>query len=506
MDMWKSIVFYATLFLVIFEICSNALHYDFDLWARLIAGMGVIDGGGVLKSDFLSYTPVHTWYDHEWGSGVIFYTFLKYFGPYSLIILEWLLYSSIFFIISKIIKLRTGKNAYNIIFYIFPIIALAENFNSPVRCHLFTFLLFSVFIYILELSRKNINKPLYLIPPLIILWNNLHGGVVSGLGLIFIYTVGELLNKKSFKKYIITLTVSIPMLLINPWGYDYIKFLLMANTMPRPDVAEWWGIFSKIHLFRLIPFKLFMFAIIVIETIQIVKLPAKNLKELYSKIDKTKYILLLITLYLAITKVKLLPFFVITGTIFGYEDFYTLINKFKLPAWKNKILYLVLILMTTFSLVIKNISVPLNMEAYPVKEIEFVKINNIKGKLLINFGLGSYAAYKLYPNNLIFMDGRYEEVYYEGMVPLLKKFYLVLPYWQEILDKFPPDVMIIENEYPIFQVLKKSDSWSNIYEGKRFGVFVRKENVRKDYKIPSDDIKYYKDTLFGTDIKFKKRV
>ena len=506
MDMWKTIVFYGTLFLLIFAICTNAQYFDFDLWARLIAGMGVIDGGGVLKSDFLSYTPTHIWYDHEWGSGVIFYVFLKFFGPYSLIILEWILYCSIFFLISKIIKLRTEENAFNIIFYIFPVMAVAANFNNPVRCHLFSFLLFTVFIYILELTRKNINKPLYLIPPLIILWNNLHGGVVSGLGLIFMYALGEFLNKKPFKKYLITLTCSVPLLLINPWGFDYIKFLLMANTMPRPDVAEWWGIFSKIYLFRLIPFKLFMFAIIAIEAVHIIKMKAKSFSNWYNGLDKTKFIVLAVTLYLAVTKVKLLPFFVITATIFGYEDFYNLIKNIKLPHWKDKALYTVLILMTLFSLLIKNISIPLNMYAYPVKEVEFVKINNIKGRMLVNFGLGSYAAYKLYPNNLIYMDGRYEEVYYEGMVPLLKKFYLVLPYWQEILDKFTPDVMIIENDYPVYSVLKKSEIWTNIYEGKHFGVFVKKENLKTNYKQPSDDIQYYKDTLFDTDIKFKKRV
>ena len=146
MDMWKALLFYGTIFLLIFAICTNSLHYDYDLWARLIAGMGVIDGGGVLKSDFLSYTPVHTWYDHEWGSGVVFYAFLKYLGPYSLIVLESLLYFGIFFVISKIIELRTQKHAYNIIFYIFPIIAVAENFNNPIRCHLFSFLFFTIFI------------------------------------------------------------------------------------------------------------------------------------------------------------------------------------------------------------------------------------------------------------------------------------------------------------------------------------------------------------------------
>ena len=47
----------------------TASSYDNDLWARLIAGMGVFEGGHVLTQDFLSFTPVHTWWDHEWGAG-----------------------------------------------------------------------------------------------------------------------------------------------------------------------------------------------------------------------------------------------------------------------------------------------------------------------------------------------------------------------------------------------------------------------------------------------------
>ena len=103
----KGLIFYITLFLLILAFSTAATHFDFDLWARLIAGMGVIDGGHVLKQDFLSYTPVHTWWDHEWGSGVIFYFFLKFFGPYSLIILQALLTFGILFTASRVIKLKT---------------------------------------------------------------------------------------------------------------------------------------------------------------------------------------------------------------------------------------------------------------------------------------------------------------------------------------------------------------------------------------------------------------
>lgn len=501
----KPFLFYTVLLSLILAFSTNALNFDFDLWARLIAGMGVIDGGHVLKADFLSYTPVHTWWDHEWGAGVIFYIFLKYFGPYSFIILQALLIFGIFFLLSKIIKLRTTASPYNILFYFFALMAVMPNFNNPVRCHLFSFLFFALFIYLLEKVRRGNSKLLYLIPIIVVFWNNIHGGIVSGIGLLLMYALGEFLNKKPYKKYLITFLVSGLAMFINPWGFDYIKFLLMANTMHRPDIIEWWGLFSKYHMFKQIPFKIFMLISITTEAICTYKtIKLNSLKQWYENLDKVKAIVLLTTLYLAISHMKLLPFFVIAATAFVYEDFYKLIEKMDFPKWKDKFVYGILLFLSVFSLTAKEFSLPFKFETYPIKEVEFIKQNHITGNILVNFGLGSYVSYKLYPNNLIFMDGRYEEVYYDYMVPLLKKFYLLNDNWDEVLVKYPPDCMIIENYYPVYNVLKASDDWSAVYEGKTFGVFVPLTNVRKNYIQPSNDIKYYKDTLFDTDIKFER--
>ena len=260
-----------TIFALMFIISANVNRFDFDLWARLIAGMGVIDGHQVLKADMLSYTPTHTWWDHEYGSGIVFYFFLKHFGGYSLILLQSVLCFLIFWITIKIIKLRGEKHPYNFIFWIFQIIALAENFGSPIRCHLFSFLLFTLFLYILEHVRRGKTNLIYILPALTVLWNNLHGGVVSGLGLIALFGIGEILEKKPFKHYIISGIISFASLIINPWGWEYIKFLLMANLMPRPDVAEWWGIFSKHQISNQIPFKFFLIIAIIIESITLTK-------------------------------------------------------------------------------------------------------------------------------------------------------------------------------------------------------------------------------------------
>lgn len=498
----KGILFYLALFLLIFIYSVSANAFDYDLWARLIAGMGVIDGGHVLTQDFLSYTPVHTWWDHEWGAGVIFYAFLKYFGAYSLIILQALMFFGIFFTASKVIKLRTEETPYNILFYFFAFMSLVTNLNQPIRCHMFSFLLFTVFVYILERVRKGSNKLLFLIPVIILFWNNIHGGVVSGLGLLFMYAVGEFLNKKPFKKYLITLLISCAVMFINPWGFDYIKFLLMANTMPRPDIVEWWGIFSPFHMFRHLEFKALFLTLLCAEGIYLFKQIKTFGKEFYQKADKTKYIIILATAYLAITHVKLMPFFTISALCFIYEDFYELIKNIKFPAFKDKLVYALIFLSAIFTFATKDLKIPVGMERYPIKEVEFVKQNNLKGKILVNFGYGSYVSYKLYPNNLIYMDGRYEEVYPDYMVPIIKQFFLVTPTWKTVFEYFPPDIMIIENTYPVYEVLKKSKEWKVVYEGENFGVFLPSKLADKNFVQPTNDINYYRNNLFTTDIKF----
>ena len=496
-------IFYLTLFLIILCFSMSAGNYDFDLWARLIAGMGVIDGHEVLKTDFLSYTPTHIWWDHEWGSGVIFYFFLKHFGAYSLVILQSILIFGIFFTASRILKLKGVKNPNNFVFYFFSLMAIMGTLNHPIRCHLFSFLFFTIFIYILEKARKDSQKLLYILPFLTILWNNIHGGVVSGVGLILLFAIGEFLNHKPIKDFLITFILSAISLIINPWGFDYIKFLLMANTMERTHIMEWWSPFCKYHLYKHLIFKAFLIFIVSVEFLTVLKNKA-SLRDFYRNQDKVKWILFFTTTYLAFSHVKLIPFFIIFGLIYCYEDFYSLVSKINLPQWKDKVIYAIVITGALFSLSIKEFTPPVDFSNYPIREVEFIKINQLKGKLLVNFGLGSYVSYKLYPQNVIFMDGRYEEVYYDFMMPMLKRFFLLEEGWNDVLIKYTPDIMILENYYPIYNHLANSKDWVLVYNGNIFGVFVKTKDKKNNYINPTEDLSYYKDTLFETEINLRK--
>lgn len=499
--MGKILLFYFTLFILIFAYSLNAGFVDFDLWARLIAGMGVIDGGHVLTWDFLSYTPVHTWYDHEWGAGVVFYAFLKMFGQNGILFLQTLLPFLTFFIASRVVKIRTGLQPYNILFFFFCLMAAMTNLNNPVRCHLFSFLFFALFIYILEKVRHGANsKWLILLPFLTILWNNIHGGVVAGLGLIGMYIAGEIYNHKPFKNLILTLAFSTIALIVNPWGIDYITFLLNATTMERPLIGEWQGLFSQLQMHNQITFKIFLSAILVIGLYRIYKkLKNTTITEFYRKADKVKVIVLTVTAYLAITHVKMLPFFCVAAACYCYKDVVPLFDKVN-----KKAVYILLLTLSLFTIAAKKLELPINFVIYPVTEVEFIRQNNIKGNILVDFGLGSYVSYKLYPHNKIFMDGRYEEVYPDNLLVLNDKFYATKAGWDDILTQYPPDVIIIQSNLPVYKMMQKQSGWRLIFNGNAFGVFIPQSKYTGNYKLPAMEREYYKKTLFNTDIKFSR--
>ncbi len=498
----KTFLFYTLLFLCSAAIASKSNGYDYDLWARLIAGMAVVQTGHVLKYDFLSYTPTHAWYDHEWGSSVVFYLFQSIGGACGLLFLQALLIFLTMVFVIKAVKTRCSAdcNYKNILIYFIVLNAFLVTYSSLIRCHSFTFLFFALELYILELVRKSQNyKLLFIFPILFLIWGNMHGGVVSGLGVLLMYTIGEALSKKTFKYYLITALICPLMVFINPYGIGFVKFLLSATTMHRPDVLEWYPIFHKMAIFKFLTFKFFALFILVVELIKVLKNKIN-----YKSLDKTKFIVMFVTLYLAVIHIKMMPLFVLSSTIFCYKDVMDLFKDTKFPKYGMVATNVFLLIFSISMIAIKTWKPFIYCKSYPILEVEFIKENHLKGNILVNFGLGSYVSYKLYPQNKIYMDGRYEEVYDDYLLEDMRKTFTLSKGWYDLFEKNSPDIIIIEKFYPLYKGLKqKKSGWVLAFDGLKFGVFVKKDKYTMDLKMPSLDFDYYRNTMFATDITFK---
>ena len=478
-------------FFCLFLACLSD-DYDYDLYARLIVGERFVSGLGVAYKDFLSYTPTHLWYDHEWGSGVVFYLFLKYIGPFGLVLLQAL---TMFFTAFFVIKIqRLQKHAYpvSMLFMLLFLILYSHQNPSIVRCHMFSFMFFSMTLYLLEKTRLKDSNLIWLIVPISVLWNNLHGGIVSGLGIIFIYMVCEFISHRPWRKYFYVLLLSTFLLFVNPYGIKYLDFLISANTKARTYVTEWWNVLVYRHViyyYALSFTTLFAVFIAVYKAI------------INRKTDILKLVLLLVTACLGLIHVKLLSLPLIVIASLYYNDIINLINKKYLKFLE--ISAYIIMLFGVLYIPKTSPEVPrIKFDKFPVVETEFIKLNNLKGKIINEFAQGSYISYKLYPDNLIYMDGRYEEVYYDWTLEKLAKFELAEDNWDDILKEYPADVLMINKGVLVYSVLKNHKDWVVIFEGPVCGVFVRKENAKKDYLQPSDNLKYYQDSHFDSNGKF----
>lgn len=463
-------------------LACSAKDYDYDLYARLLVGENFIDKGIFNYKDYLSYTPTHIWYDHEWGSSLIFYLFFKYLGPFGLILLQGItmFITSVFVI--KTQRLQNNPYPVSLAFMALFLWLFFHQNPSIVRCHMFSFMFFAMFLYFLEKTRTKNANIIWLIPLITIIWNNLHGGIVSGLGLIGIYMVGAILSKKPFKKYLYVLLVSLPLLAINPYGCEYLNFLISANTKTRSYITEWWSVFAIRHVVYYYP----AFCLSILTTILAFMKRNKNL---------IKTLALLVTTALGIWHVKLLSLSVIVAASLFYNDIMNIIGK-NFIRIAEKIAY-VIVFLSILYIPFSNPTIPrVEPEKYPVMETEFLRLNNIKGNILTAFGLGSYVSYKLYPDNLIYMDGRYEEVYYDREFDKLMKYELVEEGWDEVLNEYPTEILMPDKTVPVYEVLQKHPDWKEIFEGSVCGVFVRKEAAKKNYIIPPNTIDYYQETAF----------
>lgn len=481
----KNILFYTTIALLCIFFSCVLTNYDYDLFARLIVGERFIEHGILPFKDFLSYTPTHPWYDHEWGSGVVFYLLIKYLDAFGLVAFQavMMFLTSVFII--KTQKLQKHAFPPSLIFMaIFLVFYVRLNF-ALVRCQLFSFFLFSVFLYILEGTRHGKFKNLiWIFPPIVIFWNNVHGGVVSGLGLVAMYMAGALLERKPWKKYLAVLATSGLMLIINPYGIKYLNFLFSATTKNRKFIAEWMPFFALRHILYYTPpslYGLFSF---------FAAIKRKN-------IDITKLIVLIVTLYCGLAHVKLLSITVITAAALCYNDMAGLFLKFKNALRKiEKSLYPAIIVLALLVPLFSPTVARADFRKLPLYEIEFLKINDIKGNLVTPFALGSYASYKLYPGILIYMDGRYEEVYYDKEFDTLKKYSLITEDWDDIFTKYPTDILMPYKYTPTYEMLKEEPDWVLIFDGRLCGIFVKKGKEKFSYFEPEYNIDYYRKTMF----------
>ena len=116
----------------------------------------------------------------------------KFHGLTGVVLLFSLLIAAEYYLLLKIIRTYKGDMLSDTLIVLLAI--ASSQIHWLARPHIFSLLLMTIWYFLLDQYQQRNRNYLYLLPPLMLLWVNLHGGFVSGFVLSGIYFAGSALN------------------------------------------------------------------------------------------------------------------------------------------------------------------------------------------------------------------------------------------------------------------------------------------------------------------------
>ncbi len=418
---------------------------DGDVWAKLALGASVWDHGDVMRTDLFAFTPtLPNWIDHEWGAGLIFFSLLKWFGPPSLMVLKILLaFATLKMALNT--AWRAGESRAILLLLAIPCgWCVLPGFAPVVRSHAFTFFFFAVTLWGLEKTFANKGWPIVLLAFTTLLWANIHGGFVVGLGMMGIYSVIAFVRRGPWQMLAITTLVCFGVSFINPYGAEYWRYLVPALLHQRPYIMEWrpmpvWGV-DAFTGFRV----LFVLAVIA---------ALAGWRRLREPKSWAGFAVLCITAFVTWRSRRHAPFFGVACAAFLGQFIAAAAGNFRerfargnWPSFATLAAHGALAVFVAVKFLPEASLQPLApVGAFPVREVDVLANAKLSGNLAVPFSWGSYATWRLHPRVKVSIDGRYEEIYPETTFLMNHAFhYKDGADWNRLIREFPVDFVILD--------------------------------------------------------------
>ena len=202
---------------------------DSDTGWHIRAGEWILQNGRVPTADIFSFTRAgEPWFAWEWLSDVFMATVHHSGGLAGLVLVSLLLLGATSVCVYKSTVSESGQRLVAIV--LTSLAMAASTIHWLARPHLVTPLLAAAFCLVLNrVERDKRPRLLLALPPLTILWVNLHGGFFVGIVLATTYGIGvaaeELVQGSREnawfrgRKYFLTAVACVVASLLNPYGY-----------------------------------------------------------------------------------------------------------------------------------------------------------------------------------------------------------------------------------------------------------------------------------------------
>jgi len=464
---------------------------DGDTGWHVRTGEWILRNGRVPHTDIFSYTmPGQPWFAWEWLWDVSFGWLHQRWGLGAVVAASMAVLGVTFALLFRLV-LRKCPNPF-VALTVTAWAAAGSSIHYLARPHLFT-LLFVVMIYgILETASEGRARRLWVLPPLMMVWTNVHGGFLAGLLLVGMYAAGEVAGglwetnperrQQALKRARRLLGIEAACLaatLINP--YNYHLHIHIYQYLRDP------GLWQTISEFLPLNFRgpiawmaepMFLLAILT------------GAWNLYRR--RFVYpILILVWAHLALTAARNLPIFLLIAAPLVGEMFSAIVQRaqraevrewiraaatrFEVVASEFAVLDRIPRLHLASTVVMGLLSVAIcaphasakfrpeyDSTRYPARALPVLS-SAASQRIFTHDEWGDYLIYHLYPSRKVFVDGRsdfYGPVFDEKYMDVMR----VKGDWERNLNQYGVDTILLPVEESLVEVLKESSKWRVVYD------------------------------------------
>ncbi len=505
-----------------FSFVATRTVRGYDIFWHLASGRVTHELGQLTRVDPFCFTTGDlTWTNINWLAQLIFYRIFLVNGFASAINAATILFA-IVIVCYLIQNSRRGSWAL-ITLALLPFLVYALWVTTSVRPRMFSFAFLAITTLLLsspdEDDRFSYLHVLILIP-LFWIWNNSHGGVIYGYGLIGLDAAGTALARAWKHRSILPrawmcrriwlLSVVVVLgacgfLFLHPLGLDAVKYILGYRDRMIPEVYR-----NTIELLPLGFHTSYGQALAVYMVLSGIALGAGVLGK--KKIRLREAIPCLVFLLATFKIQRFIPAFMIVSLplicslwtqLFAESE-----SKFAKYAARVELylapspiclaasLSLLLFIWTTYYVPTRHRGATpgsvsswlIPAERYPIAATEYLKAHPTPPRVFTEYHHGGILNWALYPDQRTFIDGRGDfhstgNTFLHYLTILNRK-----PGWEQLVDQYDIGFFLLPREHPLLSELE-SRGWSNVSDDGTFRLLERAQGSDNSFvnREPGDD-------------------
>ncbi|HQY91286.1 hypothetical protein [Caldilinea sp.] len=446
---------FSTLFLILLR-----TYADPDLWGHLRFGLDTVAARKLAFTDPYSYLSTgQTWINHEWLAEVLMA--IAWLGGQSagLVALRMavlaLTLGLIYLHLTRLLQLSWMPS---LAVLVLTVPGLVVSINV-VRPQLFTFLLFTITLLVIYQADRGRYRWLWAMPVVVVAWVNLHGGFLAGGGLLGLWALLHLATHRAqWRAVLPPLLLSAAALLVNPYGFTLVAFLLETGTVARPGISDWQPV-QMISWMGAVYLGLLGLSFVAIGNSRRPK--RWDLLALF-----------LFTALLPLTAVRHLPLMAIAFAMFvgehGVDIWDRQISRRQrstpLRPWLAGLPLLIALIIPFVALSIDRGRILIgDAVPYPRTALTLLKTSGFTGNLATFFDWGEYIIWHAGPQIKVSIDGRRETVYPPDIYQKHFNLWYGSNQWNALLTEYPTDAVLIVSKTATDNLLRRSPDWRLVY-------------------------------------------